>query len=76
MKHWLQLHRTPGDWILDFSSRNSCLAKFLEDKGKLQEAAAAYEKAKSALPSPVRLAMLACLDVRLGKTAEARRDSS
>jgi tetratricopeptide (TPR) repeat protein len=56
----------------NFSVAQFILGQVLEDDGKLQEAAAAYEKAKNALPSPVRLAMLACLDVRLGKTAEAR----
>ena len=67
----LQLHRTL-EMDPNFSIAQFMLGQVLEDKGKLQEAAAAYEKAKNALPSPVRLAMLACLDVRLEKTAEAR----
>jgi adenylate cyclase len=56
----------------NFSVAQFILGQVLEDDGKLQDAAVAYEKAKDALPSPMRLAMLACLDVRLKKTAEAR----
>lgn len=68
----LQLHRTL-EMDPNFSIAQFMLGQVLEDKGKLQDAAAAYEIAKDALPSPVRLAMVACLDVRLGKTAEAKK---
>jgi tetratricopeptide (TPR) repeat protein len=67
----LQLHRTL-EMDPNFSVAQFILGQVLEDDGKLQDAAVAYEKAKDALPSPMRLAMLACLDVRLKKTAEAR----
>jgi TolB-like protein/Tfp pilus assembly protein PilF len=67
----LQLHRTL-EMDPNFSVAQFILGQVLEDEGKLQDAAVAYEKAKDALPSPMRLAMLACLDVRLKKTAEAR----
>jgi TolB-like protein/Tfp pilus assembly protein PilF len=67
----LQLHRTL-EMDPNFSVAQFILGQVLEDDGKLQDAAAAYEKAKDALPSPMRLAMLACLDIRLKKTAEAR----
>ena len=68
----LQLHRTL-EMDPNFSIAQFMLGQVLEDKGKLQDAATAYEKAKETLPSPVRLAMVACLDVRLGKTAEAKK---
>jgi len=67
----LQLHRTL-EMDPNFSVAQFILGQVLEDDGKLQDAAVAYEKAKDALPSPIRMAMLACLDVRLKKTAEAR----
>jgi tetratricopeptide (TPR) repeat protein len=67
----LHLHRTL-EMDPNFSVAQFILGQVLEDEGKFQEAAAAYENAKNARPTPVRLAMLACLDVRLGKRAEAR----
>ena len=67
----LHLHRTL-EMDPNFSIAQFMIGQVLEDEGKLQEAAAAYEKAKNALPSPVRLAMLACLDVRLGKKLPKR----
>ena len=56
----------------NFSVAQFILGQGLEDEGKFQEAAAAYENAKKRAANSSSPGQLACLDVRLGKTAEAR----
>jgi adenylate cyclase len=67
-----QIHRTI-DMDPNFGVAYWVLGQILENKGDLKEAADAYEKAEQAVPSPLRLAVLASVYARTDRSAEARK---
>jgi TolB-like protein/Tfp pilus assembly protein PilF len=67
-----QIHRTI-DMDPNFGVAYWVLGQILENKGDLKGAADAYEKAEQAVPSPLRLAVLASVYARINRSAEARK---
>ena len=65
-----QIHRTL-EMDPTFGAGLFILGEIMEMKGQFPEAAKAYEKALIVLPTPMRYANIACVYVRLGRTAEA-----
>jgi serine/threonine-protein kinase len=67
-----QIHRTL-EMDPNFGVASWVLGQILENKGDLNGAIAAYQKAQETIPTPRRVALLACVYAKTGRVADARK---